>query len=87
MIIAALYWLLYGIVIAATAPLTALPDATLPAGLTAAISSAGGALAAVDTIAPVSTIVAVIVYWATLEAAILTYQLIRWVYSKIPGVS
>jgi hypothetical protein len=79
----------YGALWAITAPIRALPTATLPEGVTNAITTLGGYIQTINTVLPVTfaAIIAIIVFVTTLEGGIFAYKGIMWVVRKIPGVS
>jgi len=87
MILAAVYWLLYGIVAGICSPLLLFSDVALPTGLSDSIAHASTALAVVQTVVPTTTLIAVVAYWIVLESAIHVYYWIRWTYQKVPGIN
>jgi len=87
MITSALIKLIYYIVFALTSPFRLLPDASLPSGLTSAISSANGYIASFNSFFPTGTMLQVLGAMLVIEVAALSYKLIMWVLTKIPGIS
>jgi len=84
MIVSLLLYLLYYTVLLFLSPLLALPDASLPSGLTSAISTAGGYITAIDPYFPLSTVLTVFGLVLSVEAGIFTYKFIMWIIHKIP---
>lgn len=68
-------------------PLTRASDATLPAGIASAISSAGAYLQNINRFFPVSTLLAILTALAAIEVGIFTYKLVVWVYHQFWGSS
>jgi hypothetical protein len=80
--------LLYGIVYLILYPIRLLPDVSLPSGITSAVTTVSGYLAALYAVLPITTtaLMAVLGLFLTAEAAILTYKGIMWLVRKIPGI-
>lgn len=53
----------------------------------ASIASISSYIAPLAMILPLGTILAIIVFELAFEALYLTYKLIRWAYSKVPGIN
>lgn len=87
MITSAFLKLIYYIVFALTSPFRLLPDASLSSSLTSAISTANGYISSFNSFFPTSTMLQVIAAILVIEVAALSYKLIMWVLTKIPGVS
>ncbi len=87
MITTAILYLLYYAISLVLSPLLLFSDVVLPPQFTDALTSAGASLGIVSVIAPVGTIAAVIVVFAVVEGFIFGYKIIKWVYTKIPGVN
>lgn len=87
MIVTIILYLLYGVIYLISAPLRLLSDVSIPAGLSSAISTGSGYLASVGTFIPVDTILQVLAAMLVVEAGVLTYRLVVWVITKIPGIS
>lgn len=51
------------------------------------IATIKGYYMALDTVFPISVLLAIVAFDLTLEGAILTYKAVRWGYQKIPGVN
>ena len=87
MITSAFLWLLYLTLITVTAPLRIFDDVSSVAGLGGNISTAGGYLSSIDPFVPVLVFTVTVGIVLTIEFLYWSYQVIRWVYSKIPGVN
>lgn len=87
MITNAILYILYGFVYLITAPIRLFADVSLPAAINDTISSVGSNLALLNQVLPVSTIITILGIMISIEVAIFIYKGIRWIYSKIPGVS
>jgi len=64
-----------------------LPTANLDPNVTANLTSAGNALASVNVILPVGTLLTILVAMLTLESIIFGYKIIMCVIKRIPGQS
>lgn len=62
---------------------TVSPDSAITGGITA-ISSY---LTPLNAILPLSTIISILLFELIFEGLYFTYKLIRWGYSKVPGVN
>jgi hypothetical protein len=80
-------YLLYGAVLLLTLPLRLLPDVTLPIGLSNSIVTANGYLSAFNAFLPIGTALQVFSAILIIEAGVITYKLIMWILTKIPGIS
>jgi len=80
-------YILYGAIQLLTAPLRALSDVSLPSGLTNAIGTASGYISSINAFVPVDIFLTILTLILVIEAALLSYKLIMWVLTKIPGVS
>jgi len=78
---------IFGVLYIVTAPLRALPDVSLPSGVTSALDSASGLLSSVDSFLPVDTMLTVLGSVLIIEALVVSYRIIVWVLTKIPGLS
>lgn len=87
MIFTALLKLAYWIVLLVTSPLRLLPNASLPSGVTSALSTAGGYVSSLDDFVPVLTLFSVFTSILIVEGFILTYKAIMWGIKKIPGIN
>jgi len=87
MIVSVILYILYGTLWIITAPLRALPNATLPLSLSTAITQVNGYLSAVHAILPNSTygLLAMLGMMFTFEIAVFGYKVIMWVIHRIPG--
>lgn len=87
MITDAILGIIYYFILAITSPLRLLADATLPASVAGAITSANAYISIVDFVFPVITFIAIVALTITIEGFILLYKLIKWVWNKIPGIN
>jgi hypothetical protein len=89
MITSLILYALYGAVWVITAPIRALPNASLPASISSAISVVGGYFATFYSVLPVTcaALVAIITFVLVLEGGVLIYKGIMWIIRKIPGIS
>jgi len=87
MITSALLKLIYYVIFALTSPFRLLPDATLSSNLTGAITSASGYISSFTSFLPVGTMLQILGAMLAIEVAVLSYKLIMWVLTKIPGIS
>jgi len=86
------YYLLYlctGILNGLAATLYNLPDASLPASFTSALTNTGNYISIAfkflpDTIAAIFTVITFIV---VVENADGIFKVVKWIYTKIPGIS
>lgn len=86
MITTAILYMLYAAIVAFTAPLRFLNDVSLDSGVSAAINTAGGYLAALDPFIPIYTLLQIIGAILTIELLIILYKVVMWIVRKIPGV-
>lgn len=84
MILTGILYIAYAFVYVISAPLRLLADVSLPAGVAQAVATASNNLAIVDTIAPVTALLAVISAFLVVEGGIFVYRLIIWVIKKLP---
>lgn len=82
-IIIALYYVIYYIL----TPIRLLSDVTLDSNISSAITSASNYIKNVDAIVPISTVVAIIGVYLSIELAIFVYKLIMWLIKKIPTIN
>jgi len=87
MITTGILYLIYFAVLALTSPLRLLNDVSLSSSLTDAITTASGYISSVNEFIPVDTLLSVLSAILVIEVAVLSYKLIMWVLTKIPGVS
>jgi hypothetical protein len=79
--------ILIGIIQIVILPITFLPDVALPLVMLASITAAAGFIGILDMVLPISTIFAIFTFYIGVEIGIFTYKIIKWIYSKIPGVN
>jgi hypothetical protein len=82
-----LLYIVYGIVFALTYPLRGLNDVVLDANINNAISTAGGYLAIINQIAPITTLLVILGLVLTIEGFIFLYKIVMWIIRKIPTIS
>lgn len=87
MITNALLKIIFGTILLILLPIRALPDATIPQGISDAISAISGYLTPVDVVIPISAVLGVLTSFLVIEAGIFTYKALAWAYKKIPGVN
>ena len=78
MIISAIIYVFYGFVWTLLQPLRLAPDVSLPANVSAAVAMVSQYLNLMDVVLPVSSLLAVVGAFLTIEAAILGYKVIMW---------
>jgi len=80
--------LLYGLIVLVLAPITLLPDVSLPSTITTAIAAVGTYLKTIWYIAPlfVGALLVVLGIVVVVDTAIFTYKVIMWIIRKIPGI-
>lgn len=84
MITSVLLYMLYGTVWVLLSPLRLLDDATLPAGLTSALTSVSTYLSSINQFVPVDSFLTISGILLTIEAGIFSYKLVMWLVKKIP---
>jgi len=87
MIITGILYIIYLILLAITAPLRLLGNATLPPDLYSALLTAGSYLNSVNLFLPISTIFIILGIVLTIEAFHFTWKLINWVRKLLPTQS
>lgn len=87
MITDALLGILLSFVNAIASFFTTQADVPVSNFLTTSISTAAGYYSAMDLIFPFGTLFAIIAFELTFEALFFIYKLVRWAYSKVPGVN
>jgi len=87
MITDALLGILFSFVSFIASFFTTQADVPVANTLTAAITAAAGYYNAMNLIFPFSTMFAIIVFELTFEGIFFIYKLVRWAYSKVPGVN
>jgi hypothetical protein len=87
MITSAILYLLYGFVWAITSPFRLLPDVALSSNITSAIASANTTLAPLAVVLPLGSLAGVLIIFLSVEGAIAIFKIIKWVYTKIPGIN
>ena len=86
-----IYWLLtflIGVLGGVLSPLSLFPVATLPTGLSTALSSIGSITSVINLVLPgfTNNLFIVVSAYVAVEVAIFAYKGVKWIYNKIPGV-
>jgi hypothetical protein len=81
--------ILIGLVQIIIYPITFLPGVAFPGEMTTSISLFGGTIHIFGLILPttVPTIFSIFTIFIGIEAGIFGYKIIKWIYSKIPGIN
>jgi len=87
MIIGILLSGIFAVLYAITSPLRLLADVSLPAGLASAVSTANGYISSFNAFLPLSTMITILGLVFGIELLIISYRIIVWVITKIPGIS
>lgn len=87
MITSAILYIIYGFIWAITSPFRLMADVALPANITGAVASASSALAPLAVVLPLVSLVSVLAIFLSVEGAIAIFKIIKFVYTKIPGVT
>ena len=89
MILYSIYVIFIGLINVIVYPISTLPDISLSSGIGAGLAAAGSMLGIFYQIIPYTLIALGSIMGALLvfELAIWSYKLIKWVYTKIPGIS
>jgi len=78
MITTGIIYVLYSFVWVLLQPIRLAPDVSLPADIAAAFAMVSQYLNRIDVVMPVSSLLAVVGAFLTIEAAIFAYKLIMW---------
>lgn len=87
MITSLLLSLIFGFVWAITTPLRILPDVVLSSSLTSAIQTANQYIAPINTVAPLTDLLAIFALVLAIESSIFLYKVIMWIIKRIPTQS
>jgi len=87
MITSFLFNALWGAISLLLIPVSLLPDAALPSGLTSALTATGGALAFAEMVIPVPDLILVIAGVFVVDNYVLLWKIINWGIRKIPFIS
>jgi hypothetical protein len=87
MIISFIISIWYGLIWLLTSPLRLLPNASIPANITAAVGSANTYLSAIDFIFPIDIFITIFGMLVSVEISLMLYKVIMWVIKKIPGIN
>ena len=78
---------IFAVLYALTFPVRILPDVSLSSNVTDAIANASGLISSINSFAPIDTLISVFQAVLVVEGLVLTYRIIVWVLTKIPGLS
>jgi hypothetical protein len=86
------YWIFYfitGILDGLVLPIQNLPNASLPGGLSSWLSETGGYIALATKIAPltIAALFVVLTMVVVVENTDGIFKVVKWIYTKIPGIS
>jgi uncharacterized membrane protein len=86
------YWLLYfftGLLDGFIVPIQYLPNASLPGGLASWLATTGGYVAIAGRLMPltIAALFVVIGMVVIVENADGIFKVVKWIYTKIPGIS
>ena len=86
------YYFLYlctGLLAGFAAPISLLPDASIPSNITGWIAAVGGYIATATKILPLTlaAIFIVVGMMVVVENADGIFKVAKWIYTKIPGIS
>ena len=70
-----------------TSPLLLLPTASLSVDLAGTLTQAGNYLALFDIFLPIPMLLIVFLIVVSIEASYFGYNVIKWIYNKIPGIN
>lgn len=87
MILTTILYALYGVVWILISPFRLLPDVSLSAEITSAISFANTYINAIDFIFPVSSFATIFILILTIEGFIILFKITNWVIRKIPTIN
>lgn len=89
MITSGILYLIYGFVWAITSPFRFFNDVALPAAFTTAVSTAVSYLGIIGQMFPLTivSLAGVVVIFLAIEGGIGTFKVVKWVYTKIPGIN
>ena len=87
-----IYWIviiLLALIVRLISPLSLLPDAVLPDVINSSITNISGFIGRVWSFFPLTfaALLGAVVFIVIVENWVLVYKVIRWVYTKIPGIS
>jgi len=88
MITSLILYIIFAFIWAITSPFRLFNDVSLPASFTEGVSGAVGYVSIIYQVLPLtlSAIVGVIVLYLVVEGSIALFKVVKWVYTKIPGI-
>lgn len=87
MIVDFLITVIYNVVALIANLFAILPDVSLNGNIVTSINSVAPYYAGLNTVFPMSTLLDILAVELVLVAAYFTYKIIRWAYTKIPGIN
>ena len=79
--------ILYGVVSIVASIFSVLPDVSLPVEISNAVNSISPYYQGLDTIFPMSTIFFILSIELVFIGFYFSYKIVRWSYTKIPGIN
>lgn len=67
--------------------ITQFPALSTNDSIISSLSAASGYVSSISQVFPVTTLMACLAFVLAFDAGWIVYQLIRWVYTKIPGIN
>lgn len=87
MIIDFLIAVIYNVISAVVFVFELLPNVALPAEITSNISAVSPYYAGIETVFPIGTLIDILAVELVFIGAYFFYKLVRWAYTKIPGIN
>lgn len=86
------YYFLYlctGLLLTFAAPIYLLPDASIPGSFAAALTLAGGYISVAAKLVPltIAALFVVVALMVIVENTDGIFKVVKWIYTKIPGIS
>lgn len=78
---------IYNVISAVVFVFELLPDVSLPAEITTNISAVSPYYAGIETVFPVGTLIDILAVELVFIGSYFFYKLVRWAYTKIPGIN
>jgi len=87
MIVDFLIAVIYNVISAVVFVFELLPDVALPADIATNIGAVAPYYAGIETVFPIGTLVDILAVELVFIGAYFFYKLVRWAYTKIPGIN
>jgi len=87
MIITAILYIIYLMLLVGTAPIRIFSDASLPTAITTSITTASGYMSALSDFVPITTILSLLGFSLLFETGYFVYKVAYWIIKKIPTIS